>query len=392
MIDALLSPEIPLPLPVSPANLAKPKVIDLFSGVGGLSLGAARAGFHVALAVELEAKAIATHALNFPASNHAQVDVRLAAGADLLCRAGLIDQQLDGLIGGPPCQGFSRIGRRNLNDARNTLFANFFRLAREMKPKFFVAENVPGILDDIYEDIRRAALDEVREEYLLLEPITLKASDYGAATGRERVFFIGYRKDDVHVIEAESFVSARTQSPVTVSHALSGLTARVPATWSREELSWRTVDPLPNTGFLVKAGGDVPYDVGNEWALILHREQRLVSGFLGTRHTEKVRNRFRRLRPGETDSISRCVRLDPDGLCPTLRAGTGPDRGSFQALRPVHPFSPRVITPREAARLQGFPDWFLFHPTKWHSFRQIGNSVSPLLAESVLGVIRTKLK
>src|SRR5690606_13015912 len=167
---------------------------------------------------------------------------------------------------------------------------------------------------------------------------------------------------------------------VTVAHALRGLPARVPWVWSREELSWRTVEAEPATTFLQKATGQVPKDVGNEWSLILHDEQRLVSGFLGTKHTDEVRERFRRLGPGETDSVSRCVRLNPDGLCPTLRAGTGPDRGSYQALRPVHPYSPRVITPREAARLQGFPDWFLFHPTKWHSFRQIGNSVSPLLA------------
>ncbi|MFX7922723.1 DNA cytosine methyltransferase, partial [Acinetobacter baumannii] len=71
------------------------------------------------------------------------------------------------------------------------------------------------------------------------------------------------------------------------------------------------------------------------------------------------------------------MKLDKLGFCPTLRAGTGPERGSYQAVRPIHPTSPRVITPREASRLQGFPDWFQFHPTKWHSFRQIGNSVSP---------------
>lgn len=392
MIDAALSQENPPPLPLSCASLTKPKVIDLFSGVGGLSLGAARAGFHVALAVELESRAIETHALNFPASNHACVDVRNATGLDLLSRAGLTDQPLDGLIGGPPCQGFSRIGRRQLDDTRNTLFGAFFRLAKEMQPRFFVAENVPGILDEPYENIRRAALDQVRGDYELLDPITLKASDYGAATGRERVFFVGYRKREVNPLTAASFAAAKSKSTVTVSHALRGLPARVPSVWSREELSWRTVEAAGATSFLKKIAGHVPDDVGNEWSLILHSEQRLVSGFLGTRHTDEVRERFRKLGPGETDSVSRCVRLDPEGLCPTLRAGTGPDRGSYQALRPVHPYSARVITPREAARLQGFPDWFQFHPTKWHSFRQIGNSVSPLLAESVLQVMRTKLK
>ena len=80
-------------------------------------------------------------------------------------------------------------------------------------------------------------------------------------------------------------------------------------------------------------------------------------------------------------------RLDPEGYCRTLLAGTGPERGSYQGLRPIHPHSPRVIAPREAARLQGFPDWFQFHATKWHAFRQLGNSVSPIVAEYLLAKI-----
>lgn len=123
----------------------------------------------------------------------------------------------------------------------------------------------------------------------------------------------------------------------------------------------------------------------------LHGENR-VSGCVGTQHTDVVVERFKVLREGERDRPSRAVRLVRKGFCPTLRSGTGPERGSYQALRPVHPAEPRVITPREAARLQGFPDWFLFDPTKWHSFRQIGNSVSPILAEHVLSVMFSRRK
>jgi DNA (cytosine-5)-methyltransferase 1 len=90
------------------------------------------------------------------------------------------------------------------------------------------------------------------------------------------------------------------------------------------------------------------------------------------------------LQYGKMDSRTKSVRLDPNGFCPTLRAGTGPEKGSFQAVRPIHYSRPRVITPREAARLQGFPDWFQFDTTKWHSFRQIGNSVSPLVSEFIM--------
>lgn len=95
----------------------------------------------------------------------------------------------------------------------------------------------------------------------------------------------------------------------------------------------------------------------------------------------------RALLPGKKDAISKAVRLAADGFCPTLRAGTNREKGSYQAVRPIHHILPRVITPREAARLQGFPDWFVFHRTKWHSFRQIGNSVSPIVAEFLLKAV-----
>ncbi len=94
------------------------------------------------------------------------------------------------------------------------------------------------------------------------------------------------------------------------------------------------------------------------------------------------------LNPGQQDKVSKSSKLDIDGFCPTLRAGTDNTKGSFQAVRPIHPSQPRVITPREAARLQGFPDWFQFHETKWHSFRQIGNSVCPIVGEKVLSAIK----
>ena len=94
---------------------------------------------------------------------------------------------------------------------------------------------------------------------------------------------------------------------------------------------------------------------------------------------------------GQQDKISKSVKLNPEGFCPTLRAGTGPEKGSFQAVRPIHFKYSRVITPREAARLQGFPDWYKLPETIWHSFRQLGNSVSPIVAERVLNAIYQKL-
>jgi DNA (cytosine-5)-methyltransferase 1 len=148
---------------------------------------------------------------------------------------------------------------------------------------------------------------------------------------------------------------------------------------------------MPPSDFAERIVNGIPQDIGDPEAIRRLNEEGAVSGCLGTRHTPKVAARYDRLKPGQKDEISKTVRLKADGLCPTLRAGTAADKGSYQAVRPIHPTAARVITPREAARLQGFPDWFQFAPSKWHSFRQIGNSVSPFVAEAVLSVIYFKL-
>ena len=108
-------------------------------------------------------------------------------------------------------------------------------------------------------------------------------------------------------------------------------------------------------------------------------------------YNNKRINLRKRLGYGKQDKVSKSTKLKPNGFCPTLRAGTGPDKGSYQAVRPIHYKHARVITPREAARLQGFPDWYQLPETIWHGFRQIGNSVSPIAAEQVLSAIYQKL-
>jgi DNA (cytosine-5)-methyltransferase 1 len=109
----------------------------------------------------------------------------------------------------------------------------------------------------------------------------------------------------------------------------------------------------------------------------------VLTSSMRTVHTDLSRSRFAATRHGDTEPVSRFHKLDPQGICNTIRAGTASDHGAFTSPRPIHPFSPRCITVREAARLHSYPDWFRLHVTKWHGFRQIGNSVPPLLARSV---------
>jgi DNA (cytosine-5)-methyltransferase 1 len=177
-----------------------------------------------------------------------------------------------------------------------------------------------------------------------------------------------------------------------VKIALSGLPVNISPHWQAEISGWREIATIEDSRFFDRIVNNVPNGLGNQPALDLYFGKGMVSGCLGTRHSKEVEDRYKSLEYGQQDRISRSIRLDPEGFCPTLRAGTARDRGSYQAVRPIHYEKPRVITPREAARLQGFPDWFVFHSTKWHSFRQIGNSVSPIVSELILSVLNSNLQ
>ena len=359
--------------------------------MGGLSLGAARAGFAVRGAIDVDRYAMEAHQRNFPGTVHMSADVAAIDGQTIRDFFGIGAHETCGIVGGPPCQGFSNMGRRDHEDERNGLFVDFFRIVAEFQPAFFVAENVPGIMRRGNAALIERACAYVEPWYKLLDPIRVAANDHGAPTTRTRIFFIGYRQDMIGRLEREQFNPSSGIERVVVRDALAGLPLEVNPRWQQESEGWRPVHCVGRGYYASRLHGHVPHGVGDPVALHRLRSESLASGTIGTVHSDDVLSRYRALQAGETDRISKAQRLDPDGFCPTLRAGTGPEHGSYQAVRPIHPSCPRVITPREASRLQGFPDWFSFSPTKWHSFRQIGNSVSPIVAERLLSVIRTSL-
>lgn len=365
-------------------------LVDLFSGCGGLSLGAKLAGWSVGAAVDLDSDLTHSYIKNFPGSRVINTDVRNFVRRSSWNKY-IGTEEPAGIIGGPPCQGFSIIGKRQQDDERNYLVREFYRQVRLLKPRFFLMENVGGILDGPSADYLESCIDSVANRYTIVGPVVINAKHYGAPTNRERVIVIGYRSADVDSISSED-IQGKTSVFTTVGEAISdlpdptGATVKADYGWSRyrseiDEVSEyaKRCRTLPHKS--AKLGWDVSIsNVGNS----------VVSGNLDTLHTNDVRKRFERVPQGASDPISRYPRLSEDGFCPTLRAGTGKERGSFQAMRPIHFRFPRVITVREAARLQTFPDWFVFHPTKWHSFRMIGNSVPPLVSQHILRVLRSK--
>lgn len=377
-----------------------PNVIDLYAGAGGLSLGAARAGFDVVAAVELDDHAIATHAENFPNTVHIKKDILSLNGDELLQLAQIDRDALTGIIGGPPCQGFSSIGHGNVDDDRNRLFVKFFQLVASLQPSFYLAENVPGIMNEKYAAIRSEAFAHVAN-YINLPPIEIIASEYGAPTTRARTFFIGYLNDGAVEPFTEGDIiqmKVAENEKTNVEKALEGLPSVIRYTAKFTDVKkvsheYHTAEnPHAQSQFYYeRVTGLRPEGVGNPEYYTAYSLNGSVNGCIPTQHSDEVKRRFSRLAQGKRDAVSKSTRLDPAKYCPTLRAGTGPEKGSYQAVRPVHYKYSRVITPREAARFQGFPDWFKLPNTIWHGFRQIGNSVSPIAAERVLTAIYQKL-
>jgi len=342
-------------------------VVDFFSGCGGFSLGAHQAGFDVAAAFDIDPILTSSYSKNFPGTKLHRVDLSRAGGEQIRKLAGV---QIDGIIGGPPCQGFSSIGRRSPTDMRRELLFHYFRLVSEIRPSFFVMENVRGLTEGGNRTLLDDCLKLVTSAYHVTEPLVLDAADFGAATARRRVFVAGVRKGDASAL-SETSLSTGNAAAASVKAAIGDLQC-VRALGSKDGFDWWKIS-TPGRA--------------SAYARRLRSPDGTFTGNLRTAHTYEILRRFSRLPQGGKDKVGRYPRLSWDGLCPTLRAGTGNDRGSYQSVRPVHPEADRVITVREAARLQGFPDWHLFHPTIWHSFRMVGNSVSPFVADHVLGCI-----
>ena len=366
--------------------MKRPVLVDLFSGCGGFGLGGELAGFHSAIAVDVDPTLQSSYKMNFPQTNVRVGDIAEmnAAGWKVLL-GGL---QVDGVIGGPPCQGYSRQGVSDPTDVRRTLLHEFFKSVNAIKPKFFVMENVEGLLDKKNLPELSSAISEVDPDFTVLAPLVLDASNFGLPTKRKRVFVIGYNSTYVNPISAVDFEGA--QDPVFVRDAINDVPCPIPQGTKNLDFAWARYDNRRKISDYAKYMRAMPEKGLGSPMAIQQLKSGYVSGNYDTKHTSAVAQRYASIEPGKTDKVSRSKRLAWDGFCPTLRAGTGSDKGSYQAVRPLHPKTGRVVTVREAARLQSFPDWFLFHPTKWHSFRMIGNSVPPLLSYSILRVIKSK--
>jgi DNA (cytosine-5)-methyltransferase 1 len=359
-------------------SMARPIGIDLFSGAGGMSLGFEQAGFDVRAAVEIDPIHAATHKFNFPDCVVLTKSVTEVSGDEIRRAARIGDAVVDVVFGGAPCQGFSLIGQRALDDPRNSLVRDFVRLVVELNSTCFVFENVKGLtvgkhrkfLFELIEEFEGLGYD-VQKDWRVLN-----AADYGVPQDRQRLILMGIKRG----CNLPTYPATIPLRP-TCADALGDL----PDAEQFEALNHS--DAVKVTDWATPSPYAMPLrGLGNDAWMFSHPRRwnpDILTSSARTEHTDITRRRFGSTDEGRIEPISRLFKLPSDSVSNTLRAGTDAARGAFTSPRPIHYRYDRCITVREMARLHGFPDWFRLHGTKWHGARQVGNSVPPPLARAI---------
>ncbi len=372
---------------------SKPVTLDLFCGAGGLSLGFKLAGYHIALGVEKECLAAQTHSYNFNTHCYSGDIRELTDPASFIYEHGL--DHVDLIIGGPPCQGFSRVGRGKLrhlrsdpsyiHDPRNQYYLEFMRFVKVLRPLYFVLENVPDM--QYYQDgddgtlLLEKALNFLRNELgYLVDWQVLHADHYGVPQTRKRLIIIGNRLDQ----KIQWPEKTHEGKPVTVWEAIGDLPI-VTHNHRLDEIRYEPRCRLNSYQRVMRKGaGNILYNHQTRW----HNEQDLQAFSLlpeGGKYAN-LPEEYKRYR--DDIFLDKYWKLYRDRPSWTIEAHIGKDtyRHSYPS-RVGEPEPPRTISVREAARLQSFPDYFRFLGPFTRQFYQLGNAVPPLLACAVAQAI-----
>lgn len=395
--------------------------IDLFAAPGGMSLGFEVAGFRSLAGVDIDAKAMLTYRRNFPHAVAIVGDITQLSSENLLRRVGVRVFEVDVIIGGPPCQGFSTVGRvkiaslvregiwnlsnphpRFIDDPRNVLYKEFVRIVKDIKPKVFVMENVPGMMSYRDGEIVRQIIEDFSHIGYRTEAKVLNAVWYGVPQMRKRIFFIGTRLKDVDISWPMPEHAEPDETTVTLDTFIWGSRLKKPVT------VWETIgdlpDPVPGKPGLADFPLDYdkpPFSDYQRWA---REGSDKVHNHVARQHSERDIKVFSMMKEGMwwrdlpkeikelygyRDDIfhDKMKRLRSDSPSWTIVAHLYKDGYMY-----IHPKQPRTITVREAARLQSFPDRFIFMGSRTDQFKQVGNAVPPLLARAVALSVRQMLE
>lgn len=348
----------------------KPIVLDLFSGCGGLSYGLEQAGFSVALGIDNWGVSLETFAHNHLDAKALEADISKVSADDIKKLIG--SNKIDVIVGGPPCQGFSLSGPRNFHDSRNRLYLDFIRLVKELKPRAFIVENVPGLGSLFKGEVKLRIIEEFEKLGYTVNAKVLNASDYGVPQNRKRIIFVGLLGDKKFEFPDPTHFESKDVEPiigkrkVTVAEAIGDLPALVNEATSIE-LSY---EGLPK----------------NSYQKSMRKGSKTIYNHVKSKHTQQTKDIISLVPEGGNyknlpENLKRTrnfhvawTRLHSQKPSPTIDTG---HRHHF------HPFENRVPTVREAARIQSFPDTFVFLGTRTAQYKQVGNAVPCLMATEI---------
>jgi len=345
------------------------KVIDLFSGIGGLSLGFRLEGFEISIANEIDSSIADSYKKNHPETHVINEDITKLDISSVFKDFHNSNNTI--VIGGPPCQGFSQKGSRlGLDDTRNYLFKYFFNVVEYIQPQYFVMENVPNMLTACDGYFKNEIVNMFNKIGYSIDYGILNSYDYGVPQERRRAFILG-KKGDVKL--------------------------NLPKPIDTKVSAW---DAISDLAYLASGEGEFLQDYkitpSSNYQKLMRCNSKNIYNHIVTKHSELAIERLKLIPPEQgrevlppehrTGSIfsgtwSRIIKSKPS-VTITTRFDT-PSSGRFS-----HPYLNRAITVREAARLQSFPDNIIFYGNKSSQMKQVGNAVPPLLAQAIAKQIR----
>lgn len=383
------------------------RTIDLFCGAGGITEGFRQAGFECLYANDCMSDAVATFSLNHPKAWGDARDIEEVNPADVRARLGLKKGDLDVLVGGPPCQGFSiNAPERFLSDARNKLFKDYMRFLEELEPKAFLFENVPGLLSLADGKVFRRIVSAFEEQGYYVNAKILFAAHYGVPQERWRLILLGSKASSILPPAPTHYATGRANF-----RGGSSMTFRL------TEEDRKRLPATPNVG---EAIGDLPrikIGEGSEtvvytgpahsnYARKMHNSAGFTFNHFGARLAKQNIVRMKYVKPGgswrdiphsllpkgmqrarKSDHTKRYGRLRNDGLAGTVMTKCDPHWGAV-----FLPDQERSLTVREAARFQSFPDSYKFLGSRVSQYEQVGNAVPVLMAKTIALEIRKHLQ
>jgi DNA (cytosine-5)-methyltransferase 1 len=369
-----------------------PKAVDLFCGCGGISVGLQLSGFEVIAGIDIEKKYLASFVHNFPKAHAMNTDISTISPEEFMRTIGIVPGELDLLVGGPPCQGFSKnVPRKNryLEDPKNLLVKSFLDYCEVIQPKMILMENVAEMKNGFEEVYSQEIINRLEEEGYTITTAILNSADYGIPQRRRRAFFLANRYG-IQFVPPKPTHAARIKG----GHNCFGI-------FSKPHVSvWEAIGDLPSVEH-GKGNESTRYATTpqNAFQELLRHGKQDVKNHIARKLADKQYQRIASISPGQGHKdlpthlqtkggfSGAYGRLTKDMIAPTItRWVFHPGSGRWG-----HPVDVRTLTIREAARIQSFPDSFEFVGSYTDQAGQIGNAVPPLLVQAIVQCMKNQL-